>query len=1137
MITNYPYRDYFYDGDKKKNILIVPQGTQVIPREGKEPKIKVYDEETHTFVNQDTNHPLKFYITNHNIIKEQFSITESINSPDDLAFGSCEPGQVKFTIRNDREIDPDGNVVDIVPPLTSSDLKGTEFTSWQEIFKLYIYFDDDSLTMMYVGMYKVQEDKMSADQKSRDIVAYDYLYELRDMDISNWYKRLFTGTTTATNDKEDEEEESNSKNQNEGEEEETDEKEEGGLEIKKGKEHWTILEALTDLFQELCTNDSIDKCYPGYGLKMWFDEEVIKDKSEMFPNLYKYAFTQNKNFIDKSYSLGKFFEDIGVLIGAYPKVMRGVPGADGWCDQLKGLKHYTIKVPNTEKTAVIDQDIYVEDYCILTYIPIANKNEKIDSDHVIKEFRMLKGISSEAYAVGSINLLRAKNSDGKVINHYTNISDTDLIDAYNSCDQKVVEKFYEDGKNKFKKAVILYDITNNLFLSHLGVKFKEQKDEKTSDNSSSSTTNENNTKSRGAGDDEPTTAKVITKKNCKTILQNAFQKINRRTYTPFKVECIGDLCVETGDRIRFRNHFDELYSTDFKSYILTRTLSGIQKMIDKYEAKGSNGLPNFGNYKSGASYDSGSYGGSKISSTEPDKKTTPDKEDTNGNVVAEDFNSTDFVEIIRNIGYRLLDEPEVTKCVYSKKHKKVFMRWSDPADITTNEPLPAEWVGTVVVRKEGSAPLHKWDGTIIVDSKVRDQYKNTSYEDNTAEKDKDYYYGFFPYHLAISDTSIPVYHYRFTKVMHVVSGEVEKAPSIKSISTRKDPSSNNNRNTKAAGSGKYKATVTYELPEDDYEYAVMVTKEGSDPESATDGIAVPITSSEESVVIRGLKSKTEYHYKIFTSLNESNEAIDNTGDDETVWDYDYTGEIEEFTAPYTGTYKLETWGAQGGNAIYSDEIVARGGYGSYSVGEVNLNAGDKIYIGVGGQNGWNGGGTEILRKDIPSISQAWGKYHLANYVDFKSDNDNANSVTNAYDLYKDYLDNDTMILLGNQYALPVTRHGIATTIIDGQAGGLTIVLIPFTNQFVQSFMYTYASDGSSNHVSLWHITKDEAPVQVYDYQLNNTTSYTAGIETRYIQQLGHKEANYLSISVYGEHMVETRGDASFRLWGAYEKMD
>ena len=81
------------------------------------------------------------------------------------------------------------------------------------------------------------------------------------------------------------------------------------------------------------------------------------------------------------------------------------------------------------------------------------------------------------------------------------------------------------------------------------------------------------------------------------------------------------------------------------------------------------------------------------------------------------------------------------------------------------------------------------------------------------------------------------------------------------------------------------------------------------------------------------------------------------------WTFDYTGSVQTFTVPCTGTYKLETWGAQGGN--YNSTY--RGGYGSYSVGNISFNADEEIFIVVGGQGegactsktclgGYNGGG-------------------------------------------------------------------------------------------------------------------------------------------------------------------------------------
>ena len=80
-----------------------------------------------------------------------------------------------------------------------------------------------------------------------------------------------------------------------------------------------------------------------------------------------------------------------------------------------------------------------------------------------------------------------------------------------------------------------------------------------------------------------------------------------------------------------------------------------------------------------------------------------------------------------------------------------------------------------------------------------------------------------------------------------------------------------------------------------------------------------------------------------------------------VYEFSYTDSEQVFTIPKTGFYKLETWGAQGGtNGNYID------GYGGYSVGQISLNKGDKLYINVGGSGdanftqtnvgGYNGGG-------------------------------------------------------------------------------------------------------------------------------------------------------------------------------------
>lgn len=84
--------------------------------------------------------------------------------------------------------------------------------------------------------------------------------------------------------------------------------------------------------------------------------------------------------------------------------------------------------------------------------------------------------------------------------------------------------------------------------------------------------------------------------------------------------------------------------------------------------------------------------------------------------------------------------------------------------------------------------------------------------------------------------------------------------------------------------------------------------------------------------------------------------------------FDYTGEVQKWTAPKSGKYKIEVWGASSGRYMrddtYTDSAVA---YGSYSVGYLTVENGQELYVSVGGQGkdgifgqadgGWNGGGS------------------------------------------------------------------------------------------------------------------------------------------------------------------------------------
>ena len=116
--------------------------------------------------------------------------------------------------------------------------------------------------------------------------------------------------------------------------------------------------------------------------------------------------------------------------------------------------------------------------------------------------------------------------------------------------------------------------------------------------------------------------------------------------------------------------------------------------------------------------------------------------------------------------------------------------------------------------------------------------------------------------------------------------------------------------------------------------------------NAKDGFTIetPINGTLEYEITN---DSTEYDTE--TSLEcESNKA----------WNYDYTGGEQTFTAPATGTYNLEVWGAQGES--YTSNFY--GGYGGYSSGNISLQQNEKLYVNVGGKGnsldgGYNGGGS------------------------------------------------------------------------------------------------------------------------------------------------------------------------------------
>ena len=131
-----------------------------------------------------------------------------------------------------------------------------------------------------------------------------------------------------------------------------------------------------------------------------------------------------------------------------------------------------------------------------------------------------------------------------------------------------------------------------------------------------------------------------------------------------------------------------------------------------------------------------------------------------------------------------------------------------------------------------------------------------------------------------------------------------------------------------------------------------------------------------------------------------------------VYNFDYTGNVQTFTVPYTGTYKLEVWGAQGGS----------GGYGGYSYGNIKLNQNAILYIYIGGY--------EVF-KTFKSVYGAYNTYNGGGIGDAAGGGATHISTTNRGELknYAPYQD-EVIIVAGGGGGLEWAGKG-------GDGGGQT----------------------------------------------------------------------------------------------------
>lgn len=162
---------------------------------------------------------------------------------------------------------------------------------------------------------------------------------------------------------------------------------------------------------------------------------------------------------------------------------------------------------------------------------------------------------------------------------------------------------------------------------------------------------------------------------------------------------------------------------------------------------------------------------------------------------------------------------DVSGAAVTSNKTTATITWTDPNDVAIEGVTFAAWAGTKVVRKAGSAPQDMNDGTVVVDSKVRNQYSSAGFSDTGLSYGTTYYYRFFPYtdgNLVTDGSSVSVAPARI-----VIANVPSQSGSLTYDGTAQTPSFSNydsdeltiGGDTSGTNAGSYTATFT---PKDDY---------------------------------------------------------------------------------------------------------------------------------------------------------------------------------------------------------------------------------------------------------------------------------------------------------------------------------
>jgi hypothetical protein len=105
-------------------------------------------------------------ITNTELHEEEFTLTETLSTEDELVFGSCETSSVSFTVSN------------VFNGLDNA------------LLDISVVLDHNENKAFKIGKYKVYSNVPTADRVRRKVLAYDAMYDVINADVATWYNTI-----------------------------------------------------------------------------------------------------------------------------------------------------------------------------------------------------------------------------------------------------------------------------------------------------------------------------------------------------------------------------------------------------------------------------------------------------------------------------------------------------------------------------------------------------------------------------------------------------------------------------------------------------------------------------------------------------------------------------------------------------------------------------------------------------------------------------------------------------------------------------------------------------------------------------------------------------------------------------------